>query len=209
MTTQTEAMTAQYLTAGGATVDITVRISHDYVAEESGLDWIDINHQAACTGCGAAAQAYSDYGTDDTEQARREATDLTSPRAETSSSGPSPTPRPAGRCPGPRSRSGRDQHRRHPASAQLAQLLRLRNPVRPRRQAAGRPRPTLALGLLPVLLGEDALSADDEGPDHHGPGLFAFQNAPARLQSCPPSASATRWAPIRARAPGPQRQGAE
>ncbi|MDH6141029.1 hypothetical protein P3T35_003042 [Kitasatospora sp. GP30] len=80
MTTQTEAMTAQYLTAGGATVDITVRISHDYVAEESGLDWIDINHQAACTGCGAAAQAYSDYGTDDTEQARREATDLTSPK---------------------------------------------------------------------------------------------------------------------------------
>jgi hypothetical protein len=80
MSTDTTNVVASYLTVAEATVDITVRLNHDHIAEESGLDWIDITHQAACTGCGAKAQAYSDYGTDDTEQARRAATDLTSPK---------------------------------------------------------------------------------------------------------------------------------
>jgi hypothetical protein len=80
-TTWPEGVIARYLTVGGATVDVTVRISHDYQADIDGLNWIDINHQAVCagTGCGSKTELYNNRGVDDTEQARRAATDLTSP----------------------------------------------------------------------------------------------------------------------------------
>lgn len=67
----------RYLTIGGATVDITVRIRHDHIADEDGRNWADINHRAACTGCGAKEE-FEDFGTEDTGQARSAATNLTS-----------------------------------------------------------------------------------------------------------------------------------
>ncbi|WP_327069273.1 hypothetical protein [Kitasatospora sp. NBC_01302] len=78
MSTDTTSVAAQYLTVGGATVDLTVRISHDHIADEDGQNWADINHQAACTGCGAK-EDFEDFGTEDTEPARSAATNLTSP----------------------------------------------------------------------------------------------------------------------------------
>jgi hypothetical protein len=75
-----EGVIARYLTVGGANVDITVQINHDNIADEDGLSLVDISHLATCTGCGSMAKAYSDRGIDDTEQARRTAIDLTSPK---------------------------------------------------------------------------------------------------------------------------------